>query len=381
MKVPRFRIFPACLTIAAILAACTSVQSGHRTNLKEAFANDFLIGAALNESQFEETDVQAAKIVREQFNSVSPENVLKWMYLRPAPGKFDFSAADRYVDFGTRNGMFTVGHNLIWHSQNPKWLFLDDQGKPADRATMLARMREHIMTVVERYRGRIGGWDVVNEALNDDGTLRNTPWMKAIGEDYLLKAYQFAHEADPSAQLYYNDFSLEDLPKQRGAIALVRKLQSEGVHIAGVGLQGHYKLDWPTNEQVDETIAAFGDLGVNVMITELDVDVLPKATRSRGADVTLHAELQAGLDPYRDGLPQSMQDRLTQRYAGLFRVFLRHKDVLQRVTFWGVTDAQSWLNDWPVEGRTSYPLLFGRGYNEKPAYHAVVAVGLGRDGG
>ena len=143
-----------------------------------------LIGAALNESQFEESDARAAQIVKEQFNSISPENDLKWLY--PAPGTghvFDFSAADRYVDFGTKNGMFVVGHNLVWHNQIPKWVFLDDQGRPADRATMLARMREHIMTVVGRYRGRIGGWDVVNEALNDDGTLRNTPWMRAIGED------------------------------------------------------------------------------------------------------------------------------------------------------------------------------------------------------
>ena len=380
MEICRTKHFPAGLFLAAVLAACSSTESAHTTTLKEAFANDFLIGAALNESQFEESDARAAQIVKEQFNSISPENDLKWLYLRPGPGVFDFSAADRYVDFGTKNGMFVVGHNLVWHNQIPKWVFLDDQGRPADRATMLARMREHIMTVVGRYRGRIGGWDVVNEALNDDGTLRNTPWMRAIGEDYILKAFQFAHEADPSAQLYYNDYGLEDLPKQRGAIALIRKLQSEGVRVEAVGLQGHYKLESPTDQEVEGAITAFGNLGVKVMITELDIDVLPRATRSQGADVTLHAGLEAKLNPYREGIPHEIQARLTERYAGLFRVFVRHKDVIQRVTFWGVTDAQSWLNDWPVEGRTSYPLLFGRAYNAKPAFNAVIAVGLGRQG-
>jgi endo-1,4-beta-xylanase len=234
-------------------------------------------------------------------------------------------------------------------------------------------MRDHIHTVVGRYKGRIKGWDVVNEALNEDGTLRQTPWLKIIGEDYLIKAFQFAHEADPQAQLYYNDYSLENEPKRNGAIQLIKKLQAAGVPIYGVGLQGHDKLDWPTVEQQDATIKAFAALGIKVCITELDIDVLPRANRNQTADVNATAQMQTNLNPYANGLPDSVQQALARRYAELFRVFLKHRDVIDRVTFWGVTDGDSWLNDWPVRGRTSYPLLFDRAGQPKPAFDAVIA--------
>jgi endo-1,4-beta-xylanase len=340
--------------------------------LKDAYRNDFLVGAALNESQFEETDARGAALVKAQFNTISPENVLKWESVHPRPGVYDFKAADEYVEFGRRNGMFVVGHNLVWHNQVPKWVFEDDRGNPVDKDTLMARMRDHIFTVVGRYRGRIGGWDVVNEALSDDGALRPSPWEKICGEDYLLKAYQFAHEADPQAQLYYNDYSLENLPKQKGALNLIRKLQAQGVSIAAVGLQGHYKMDWPTTGQVDQAITAFSRLHIKVMVTELDMDVLPAATRSQGAEVTTNVALEARLNPYPHGLPDALEKQLARRYADLFSVFVRHRDVVQRVTFWGVTDAQSWLNGWPVNDRTSYPLLFGRDYGPKPAFAAVI---------
>ena len=370
MNLSRIIILPSAL---AVLAASCSAPTSRQPTLKDAFRGDFLIGAAIDESQFDGTDARAAALVKAQFNSVSPENVLKFASVHPQEGSFDFTQADKYVDFGTRNGMFTVGHNLVWHDQTPEWVFRDGLGNPADRQTVLARMREHIRTVVGRYRGRIAGWDVVNEALNEDGTLRASPWMKALGEDYLVEAYQAAHEADPGAELYYNDYSLENLPKQQGALTLIRRLQARGVRISGVGLQGHYNLDWPTNAQVDETITAFASLGVKVMITELDVDVLPPATASQGAEVTKNVALEARLNPYAEGLPAEMQQRLAQRYAGLFAIFLKHRGDLQRVTFWGVTDAQSWLNGWPVRGRTSYPLLFDRSYRPKPAFDAVIA--------
>jgi len=190
----------------------------------------------------------------------------------------------------------------------------------------------------------------------------------------LLKAYQFAHAADPQAELYYNDYSLENAPKREGAIALIKKLQAQGVHIAGVGLQGHYKMDWPTPAQVDETIAAFSHLGVKVMITELDMDVLPPATRSQSAEVSMNFALQAKLNPYTNGLPDDVQQQLAKRYADLFTVFVKHKDCVSRVTFWGVTDRGSWLNDWPVKGRTAYPLMFNRDGSPKPAFNAIVQV-------
>jgi endo-1,4-beta-xylanase len=226
--------------------------------------------------------------------------------------------------------------------------------------------------VVGRYKGKIGGWDVVNEAVEDDGTLRKSEWEKIIGPDYILKAYQFAHEADPQAQLYYNDYSLENPAKRAGAIALIKKLQAAGIPIAGVGLQGHYKMDWPTPAALDETIKAFSKLGVKVMITELDLDMLPPATSSQAAEVSMNFALQAKLNPYTNGLPDSMQQALTKRYADLFKVFLANNDSITRVTFWGVTDADSWLNYWPVKGRTAYPLLFDRNCRPKPAFDAVI---------
>jgi len=358
----------------AMFGILLTTGAGAQTTLKDACKNDFLIGAALNESEFTGQNSNAVAIIKTQFNTISPENVLKWESVHPRPGEFDFTAADRYVEFGEKNKMFIIGHNLIWPNQTPRWVFQDDKGNPLGRDALLARMREHIFTVVGRYKGKINGWDVVNEAVNEDGTLRESQWEKIIGEDYLLKAYQFAQEADPAAELYYNDFSLENLPKQNGAIALVKKLQAQGVPVAAVGLQGHYKMDWPTTNQVDETITAFSKLGVKVMITELDLDVLPAPTRNQGAEVAMNFALQAKLNPYTNGLPDSVQQQLAQRYADLFSVFVQHRDSISRVTFWGVTDADSWLNNWPVKGRTAYPLLFGRDYKPKSTFAAVIGV-------
>jgi endo-1,4-beta-xylanase len=340
--------------------------------LKDAFKNDFLIGVAINQSQFEGGSLREAEIVAQQFNTISPENVLKWESVHPSPDKFNFADADRYVAFGQKNHMFIIGHNLIWHNQTPGWVFQDDKGNPISRDALIERMHKHIATVVGRYKGKIGGWDVVNEALNEDGTLRDTPWRKIIGDDYLVLAYQFAHEADPDAQLYYNDYSLDNTPKRQGAIALVKKLQAAGVKIYAVGLQEHDQLEWPTTNQLDETISAISKLGVKVMVTELDIDVLPHATQSQGAEVSMTVAARSELNPYANGLPEAMQQKLAQRYADLFTVFVAHKNDISRVTFWGVTDADSWLNDWPVRGRMSYPLLFDRSGNPKPAFEAVI---------
>jgi endo-1,4-beta-xylanase len=345
--------------------------------LKDAFKGSLLIGAALNPGEFTESDARDAALVKEQFDSISPENVLKWEMVHPEPGRYDFDLPDKYVAFGEKNHMFIVGHTLVWHYQTPKWVFEDAKGNPVDRETLLKRMREHIQTVVGRYKGRVNGWDVVNEALNDDGTLRQTPWLKIISEEYIAKAFEFAREADPKAELYYNDQGLENEAKRNGALELLRKLRAQGVSVTGVGLQGHYGIEWPALEQVDATIAGFAKLGVKVMITELDVDVLPPAWQYHGADISAKAELQPKLNPYTNGLPDSVQQTLAKRYADLFGVFLRHRGVLTRVTFWGVTDASSWLNNWPVRGRTSYPLLFDRDGRPKPAFEAVIKAARG----
>jgi endo-1,4-beta-xylanase len=349
-----------------------SLMGAEPAVLKDVFANDFLVGAALNSSVFTEKSAREAAIVEKQFNTISPEDVLKWESVHPEPGKFDFSAADRYVEFGVKNKMFIVGHNLIWHSQTPAWVFKNADGTPADRETLLQRMHEHISTVVGHYKGRIGGWDVVNEALETDGTLRNSPWRKIIGDDYIVKAFQYAHAADPKAELYYNDYSCEDLPKRNGMIALLKMLQAQGVKITGMGLQGHYRLDGPPASDVDAAISAVSKLGLKVMITELDIDVLPRVNQVRGADVSVKLETRPELDPYTNGLPDSVQQQLAQRYGDLFSVFVKHHGEIARVTFWGVADGDSWLNRWPIPGRTSYPLLFDREGKRKLAFDSVI---------
>ncbi len=357
------------VTLGCIAADANKTDS---VTLKDAFKNDFLVGAAINRAQIYEQDSNNDPIIKAQFNSISPENVLKWEAVHPEPDKFDFSAADAYVNFGEKNHMAIIGHTLVWHSQTPAWVFEDANGKSVDRETLLNRMSNHIFTVMGRYKGRLKGWDVVNEAVGDDGTLRQSRWMRIIGEDFLVKAYEFAHAADPNAELYYNDFGLENPDKRSCALALIKNLQSRGVKITGIGLQGHYRLTEPDLKQVDETISAFSALGLKVAITELDINVLPSPTRSLSADVNQRFAARAALNPYTNGLPDSVQQELAGRYAGLFSVFLKHHGEISRVTFWGVSDGDSWLNDWPVSGRTSYPLLFDRNHAPKPAFRAVI---------
>jgi len=349
---------------------CVPVAAQDRA-LKDVFKNDFKIGAALNRRQIFEQDTRGAQIVSTHFNSITPENILKWALVHPQPDKYDFAAGDRFVEFGEKRGMFIVGHTLVWHNQTPRWVFEDGKGNPVDRETLLKRLRDHIFTVVGRYKGRIKGWDVVNEALNQDGTLRQSAWFKIIGEDYLVQAFKFAHEADPSAELYYNDYDLELPAKRAGGVELIRKLRAAGVPISGVGLQNHNLMDWPSAADEDATIAAFAALRMKIHITELDVDVLPRTTRP-GADYAVDVEVTPQLNPYVDRLPDAMQLALAKRYAELFQVYLKHRDAIERVTFWGVADGDSWLNNWPMKGRTNYPLLFDRLGREKPALAAVI---------
>ncbi|MEI9976812.1 MAG: endo-1,4-beta-xylanase [Ignavibacteriota bacterium] len=340
--------------------------------LKDAFHGMFRVGAALNPSTFEEKDARDVAIVTAQFDTISPENVLKWEVIHPQPDKYNFDPADHFVAFGEKHKMFIVGHNLVWHSQVPAWVFKDDKGAPLTRDALLERMHDHIRTVVGRYKGRIGGWDVVNEALNEDGTLRKSQWLNIIGDDYIAKAFQFAHEADPAAELYYNDYSVENEAKRKGAVELVKKLKAQGIPITAVGLQGHDKLDWPTAQQQSDTIEAFAALGVKVCITELDVDVLPRNAPGNSADISATSTGGAGTNPYTAGLPDEVQQSLARRYAELFGIFVKYRATISRVTFWGVTDGGSWLNNFPIRGRTNYPLLFDREGKAKPAFNAVI---------
>jgi len=358
----------------ALIALAAVISYGQTpSSLKDAYRGMFRIGAALNQAQFEGRDGRGDPIVAAQFNTISPENALKWQSLHPRPDEYDFSAADRYVSFGEQHGMFIVGHCLVWHSQTPQWVFQDAEGKPLTREALLARMREHIRTVVGRYKGRIGGWDVVNEALNDDGSMRQSPWYRIIGEDYILKAFEFAHEADPRAELYYNDYSLENEAKRKGAVELIRKLKAAGAPITGIGLQGHMRIDRPSPREEAETIEAFAALGIRVNISELDIDVLPRTSPGNSADISATSKGNAQPNPYTSGLPDEMQQALAKRYGEFFEVFVQHRTVMDRVTFWGVTDGDSWLNNFPTRGRTNYPLLFDRDGKPKPAFDAVLS--------
>jgi len=372
------RHLSAALAASLCLAACsraTSTASVSGTpkdqGLKDTFRSAFLVGVAIAPKQFEEMDVANAALVKREFNTISPENVLKWVIVHPQPDRYDFAPADKYVAFGERNGMFIIGHTLVWHSQVPAWVFQDAQGQPLTRDALLARMKDHIQTVVGRYKGRIKGWDVVNEALNEDGTLRETQWMKIIGPDYIAKAFQFAHEADPAAELYYNDYNLDYAAKRDGAVRLVRSLLDQGIPVKAIGSQEHLKLTTPSAAAVDSSIKAFAALGVHVNMTELDIDLLPPATRNTGADVSLRAGPSPSLNPWAAGLPDSMQTKLARRYQDLFRVYMANKDAIDRVTFWGVSDAHTWLNAKRTPGNMDEPLLFDATQGPKSAYFAI----------
>jgi endo-1,4-beta-xylanase len=329
--------------------------------LKDLMPKGMVIGVAINPRQFDGVDAAAVEIIAKHFNQVSPENVLKFQPTQPAADRYTFDAADRYVQFGIDRRMQVIGHTLVWHSQTGAWVFQGEDSKPADRETLLARMRDHIRTVVGRYKGRIHGWDVVNEAIDEDGSMRKSPWEAGIGDDYVAKAFEFAHEADPDAELYYNDFNLEKPAKRAGVIKLVRDLQARKLRVDGIGNQAHWRLDTPGIDEIEKALVELHATGLRVMYTELDINLLPNA--QRGAD-------PAVANPYANGLPDQVQQQLARRYADVFRVFLNHRDAVTRVTFWGLSDADSWLN----RGRMNYPLLWDRQRRPKPAFDAVVEV-------
>lgn len=368
------------LILAVLLCGFSLSAYGQETSLKETFKDSFRVGAALNEDQISGRSPDAAKLAGEQFNTITPENLLKWESVHPQPGKYNFEPADKFVEFGEKHGMFIVGHTLVWHSQTPNWVFEDEEGKPLTRDALLERMRDHIHTVVGRYKGRIHAWDVVNEAIEtepgDDskGKWRETKWRQIIGPDYIEKAFEYAHEADPDAELYYNDYDEWKLGKREYFAEIVNGLRSKGIRIDGLGLQGHWGLGYPQPAEIDSMFTDLSKLGVKLMITELDMEVLPPVTRNTGADVGLRVESDQQFNPYPDGLPPEKEKEQTDRYAEIFQLFHKHRDAIDRVTFWGVDDGQSWRNNWPVRGRTNYPLIFDRRYQPKPAYHAILEV-------
>lgn len=343
-----------------------------KPSLKDAFSGKFYIGAALNSRQIEGNSPDEINVVKEHFNAIVAENCMKSGPVHPRQEEYNFSTADRFVEFGVKNNLFITGHTLIWHSQAPAWFFTDSQGNNVSKEVLIQRMKDHISTVVGRYKGKVKGWDVVNEAVLDDGSFRKSKFYQIIGEDFIKLAFQFAYEADPEAELYYNDYSMAIPEKRDGVVAMVKKLQENGVKIDGIGMQCHIGLDYPDIKDFKESIEAFAALGVNVMITEMDISVLPSPDRSVGAEVSASFEYKQKLNPYTDGITDSANAKFEKRYLDFFKLFLEHKDVISRVTLWGVNDGNSWKNNWPVRGRTDYPLLFDRDNQAKPVVWQII---------
>jgi len=350
--------------------------------LKDTYKNAFLIGVAVTPAITSGADKTSQDIVIKHFNSITVENVMKAALINPQPGVYNWGPADDYVAFGERNKMFIIGHTLVWHNQVPPWFFTTTEGKPNTKEQQLERLRTHIQAVAGRYAGRVNAWDVVNEVMGEDGNYRSTSWVNAVGNgDTLVKyAFKFAAQYAPNTELYYNDFNAWRPSKRDGIVRLIKMLQKEGIRIDGVGMQGHWGLDYPKTKYIEDAIDAYAACGVKVMITELDVDVLPLTKEGQiigqgMADKQFQLEeFKTFLDPYQKGLPGNMQKSLADRYAELFTIFYKRREKIARVTLWGVQDGMSWKNDYPIPNRTNYPLLWDRQRKPKPALDAVLNV-------
>ncbi|WP_282111355.1 endo-1,4-beta-xylanase [Maribacter stanieri] len=365
----KFTFILASILMIACGEKKTTPEVEKETTLKEAFKSNFLIGSAVNDNLVSKKDSLGEQIVLTEYNTITPENSMKWMYMEPEQGNFEFETADKYIDFSTKNDIAFIGHNLVWHSQLADWV-----EKIESKEELSASLKNHVQTVAARYSGKIHGWDVVNEALNEDGTLRNSLFLKQLGPDYLINSFKWAQEADPKAELYYNDYNMTRQEKRAGAIKLVKDIQASGARIDGIGMQAHWGLEDPTLEEIETSILEYSDLGIQVMITEFDITVLPNPWDLEGAEVSQNFEGSEHMNPYTKELPDSVNTQLAQRYKDIFSLFKKHSDKISRVTFWGINDGVSWLNSWPIVDRTNYPLLFDREYNRKPAYYSVLEV-------
>ena len=350
-----------------------SKETELKTSLKNSFKDDFLIGAALNTGQIKEVDSVQTTLIKNEFNTITPENDMKWEQIHPQKDTYNFEVSDAYVAFGQKNNMHVVGHTLLWHSQLAPWVY-----EIKNKDTLVKHITNHINTIASRYKGKIDSWDVVNEALNEDGSPRESLFYKTFGdESYLEMAFKLASEADPNAQLIYNDYNLWKPEKRKGVIRIVKNLQDKGIKIDAVGMQAHWSVEGPTIEDIENSIIGYAALGVKVLFTELDVTALPNPWELDGAAVEASYERYENdpkMDPYKNGLTEEAKEKIAKRYEDIFNLFLKHKDKISRVTFWGVNDGQSWLNNWPIKGRTNYPLLFDRNNKPKEVYNNVIAL-------
>lgn len=357
------------LALGALLASTSFAQD---ISLKESLGKHFLIGVAIDTRIPAGQDPQAEALVKAQYNQVVPENCMKSEEIHPEIDRWHWTESDQLVDWAQQNNMALIGHCLVWHSQAPKWLFVDNDGKPCSREVLIGRLYNHIMTVVTRYKGKIKGWDVVNEAFEDDGSYRKSPLYNIIGPEFIELAFQFAHEADPNVELYYNDYSMAKPGKREAVCKMVRNLKAKGIRIDAVGMQSHNGYNYPDYAEYEKTIESLAGEGVKVMLTEIDMNMLPNPEGFGGADISQNFELQKKYNPYVKGLDKKAQKLFNQRYLDLFKIIERHKTDISRVTFWCVDDNHTWLNDWPIKGRTNYPALFDRQGKMKEAVKDIV---------
>lgn len=330
-------------------------------SLRRVFRKKFLVGASVSPSNI--ASEESAVLLR-HFNSVTTENVLKMGPVHPAEDRYEFSGADAIAAFAASHGMGFRGHTLLWHKQAADWMFRGPDGRPASRELLIQRLRDHIFTVAGRYRGRAYAWDVVNEAVSDekDRYLTPTPFLEIIGPEYIEMAFRWAHEADPDAQLFYNDYRETDPVKRAKILRLVNDLKSKGVPIHGVGMQCHWSIHGPKEEELEAALRDYSSLGLPIHITELDVSVWPGEPERRAKR------------------PSDTDDRMTpekaraqsELYAMAFRLFRKYASHIDAVTFWNITDRHSWLDEWPVRGRKDHPLLFDESLQPKPAFWQVV---------
>lgn len=361
----------AATTLAASVKLQAAEKASAATGLKDAYKEDFLIGAALSASIIKQQEPGLMALVTKEFNSITPENCMKWGELYNPNGSWKWQDADAFVEFGTKHNLHMVGHTLGWHSQIPDAVFKDKNGNYISKAELEQKQKNHITTLVERYKGKLAAWDVVNEAVGDDNKMRDSHWYKIMGDDFLVNAFNLAHEVDPKAHLMYNDYNNERPEKRAATIEMIKRLQARGTPIHGLGMQAHIGLE--TNLQdFEDSILAYSALGLKIHLTELDIDVLPSVWNLPVAEISTRFEYKPERDPYTKGLPKKVETKLAKAYESLFKILIKHRDKVDRVTFWGVSDDASWLNDFPIKGRTNYPLLFDRQHAPKAPYFRLL---------
>ena len=363
-----WKIRTAAIVIGLLAGSAARLRAGS-PSLRQAANGLFAIGVGISDQIPLRPNDWA--LLTNQFTIVTPENCMKPAAVQPAEGEFNFTQADAFVDFAEQRQLKIVGHCLVWakDDRTPPWFYRDGE-KPASRELLLQRMRRHIESEVGRYRGRIAEWDVVNEAL-DDGTnyLRPSGWENACGEDFIAAAFEAAHQADPNALLIYNDYNNEAATKREKLIRLVRSLRAKKVPLHAVGLQGHYELDRVPFADIEATLVAVRELGVKVVVSELDIDVIPRS--KWWAEGGKYRDELAKFNPYTNGCPAEILQRQAEQYGQLFRLFRKYSDVVARISLWDLHDGQSWLNNFPWT-RVNYPLLFDREGKPKPAFDAVI---------